>query len=226
MASQTEDLSVEISWSPYLTSYFSETGERAECLSWLHQRAEGFYNRRKIVVEWPAIVLSGIIGFGSVGSSTLFAGQQEQASMILGLMSLFVSILQTTGSFFQLSKRAENHRLSSIHYGKLHRFIAVEMRLPEKERMRAGDFLKMVKDTYDRLQETSPLIPQRIIEEFKKKFGVKKYSHISFPPETNGLENIKVYGDDFARETTKPVIVIDASSSTDTKDSIEEQEKL
>jgi hypothetical protein len=182
-----------ISWTVYLTSYFSETGERAACLNWLHQRAESHYNKRRIVVEWPAIVLSGIIGFGSVGSSTLFAGQQEQASLILGLMSLFVSILQTTGSFFQLSKRAENHRLSAVHYGKLHRFISVEMRLPEKERIRAGDFLKMVKDTYDRLQETSPLIPQVIVNDFKSRFGGQKYDDVSKPPECNGLERVKVY---------------------------------
>jgi hypothetical protein len=190
------ELNENITWTPYLTGYFSETGERAACLNWLHQRAEAHFNLRRIIVEWPAIVLSGIIGFGSVGSSSLFAGQQEQASMILGLMSLFVSILQTTGSFFQLSKRAENHRLSAVHYGKLHRFIAVEMRLPEKERMRAGDFLKAVKDTYDRLQETSPLVPQPIIEDFKKRFGIAKYDSVSKPPECNGLEHIKVYLED------------------------------
>jgi hypothetical protein len=197
------ELNENITWTPYLTSYFSETGERAACLNWLHQRAESHYNKRRIVVEWPAIVLSGIIGFGSVGSSTLFSGQQEQASMILGLMSLFVSILQTTGSFFQLSKRAENHRLSAVHYGKLHRFISVEMRLPEKERIRACDFLKMVKDTYDRLQETSPLVPQAIVEDFKKRFGGHKYEEVSKPPECNGLERVKVYHDEVKIDSRK-----------------------
>jgi hypothetical protein len=204
------ELNENITWTPYLTEYFSETGERAACLSWLHQKSEAYYDKRKISVEWPAIVLSGIIGFGSVGSSSLFAGDTEMASMILGLMSLFVSILQTTGSFFQLSKRAENHRLSAVHYGKLHRFIAVEMRLPEKERIRPADFLKMVKDTYDRLQETSPVVPVPIINDFKHKFGGKKYDDVSKPPEANGLERVKIYGDDWSK---KPTIVIESISS-------------
>lgn len=189
---QDLELGEQITWTPYLCKYFSETGERAICMSWLHQQSEQIYYRRKVFIELPAIVLSSVIGFGSVGSSSMFSGETQLASLVLGLMSLFVSVLQTIGSFFQWSKRAESHRLSSIHYAKLHRFISVEMRLPEKERIRPSDFLKMVKDTYDRLQETSPAIPKEVVSAFKSRFD-NKYSDVSRPPEANGLEKIIVY---------------------------------
>jgi hypothetical protein len=57
--------------------------------------------------------------------------------------------------------------------------------------MKPSDFLKYVKDQYDRLQEISPLVPPSIIREFQKKFD--KYTDISKPEEANGLEKIEVY---------------------------------
>ena len=146
----------------------------------------------------------------------MFAGQTELASIVLGCMSLFVSMLQAVESFFQWSKRAENHRLSGISYAKLNRFIAVQMRLPQKERIRATDFLTMVKDNYDRLQETSPAFPPQVVDNFKKRFAINKYKHISFPPEANGLEEIIIYKppDAAAMVSSPEKLVIRVPSST------------
>ena len=198
------ELSEKISWTPVLEKYFSETAERAGCLSWLHQRSEGYYTKTKKWIELPAIVLSSVIGFGSVGSTSMFENNTKLASIILGVMSLFVSVLQTTGSYFGWSKRAENHRLSAIHYSKLQRFVSIEMKLPQVERLEPTAFLKMVKQEYDRLQEVSPLIPIHIIEDFKKRFNNEQYNSVSRPPEANGLENVEIYKD----EDDKPKVII------------------
>jgi hypothetical protein len=95
------------------------------------------------------------------------------------------------GSYFGWAKRAEGHRISAIHYSKLYRFITVELSLPREERMDPHDFLKYVKDQYDRLQEISPIIPTNIIRDFQRKF--KNETEISKPEEANGLEKITVY---------------------------------
>jgi hypothetical protein len=202
----TDELNENISWTPYLEKYFSDTAERANCMAWLHQNSEAIYSRRKVFIELPTIILSSVIGFGSVGSSTMFSGQTETASLVLGCMSLGVSVLQTIGSFFSWSKRAENHRLSAIQYSKLHRFISVEMKLPEKERIRPSDFLKMVKDTYDRLQETSPAIPDQVVSSFKKKFSVGAYADVCKPMEANGLEKVVIYKE---VQKEKPTTVVE-----------------
>jgi hypothetical protein len=104
---------------------------------------------------------------------------------------LVVGILNTLGSYFGWAKRAEGHRISSIHYAKLYRFIAVEMALPREERMSPHDLLKYVKDQYDRLAEISPLVPPAVIHKFQSRF--KKYTDIAKPEEANGLEKITVY---------------------------------
>jgi hypothetical protein len=142
----------------------------------------------------PVIIGSGVIAFLNAGSSTMF-DDPKISSIALGIGSLVVGILNTTGTYFGWAKRAEGHRISAIHYSKLYRFITVEMSLPREERMKPSDFLKYVKDQYDRLQEISPLIPPSVIGEFQSKFS--KYTDISKPEEANGLEKIEVYHETF-----------------------------
>lgn len=185
------DITKSIAWNSRLEEYFSSTGEKAHCLSWIHKKAETLYSQRKTLIDLPVIVFSGVLGFLSVGSSTMFAGDESTASVAVGVGSLFVSVLNTVGSYFQWSKRAEGHRIASIQYAKLYRFLNIEMSLPRDERMSPHDLLKLTKETYDRLAEISPLVPPEIIEEFRTKFGHEK--DISKPEEANGLEKIIVY---------------------------------
>ena len=187
----SESIGENVSWNERLETYFANTGEKANCLSWLHKRCETIYSQRRTFIDLPVIVLSSLVGFFSVGSSSMFEGYEKQASISLGIVSLIVSVLNTTGSYFQWSKRAEGHRISAIHYSKMYRFLSIEMSLPRDERMSPADLLKYTKEAYDRLQEISPLIPPEAIKEFQTKF--EKYKDISKPEEANGLEKIDVF---------------------------------
>lgn len=185
----SETIAENITWGEPLEKYFADTGEKAHCLSWCHKKAEAVYSYRKSWIDLPVIVISGLTGFLSAGSTTLFDNPQ-MSSVALGVASLFVSILNTAGSYFGWAKRAEGHRISAIHYSKLYRFLAIEMALPREERMSPADLLKLTRDSYDRLQEISPLIPAVVLTEFKHKF--EKEKDISKPEEANGLEHIVV----------------------------------
>jgi hypothetical protein len=122
----------------------------------------------------------------------MFAGQEMESSVALGILSLFVSVLNTTGSYFGWAKRAEGHRISAIQYGKLFRFLSIELSLPREERMSPHDLLKLTKENYDRLQEISPLVPPELIKEFASRF--KKYEDkVALPDELNGLSSIRVH---------------------------------
>jgi hypothetical protein len=182
-----------IHWTEMLEEYFASTGEKAHCLSWCHKKAEQLYTTRRTWIDLPVIVISGVTGFLSAGSTSMFSNPTT-SSIALGVASLFVSVLNTAGSYYGWAKRAEGHRISAIHYARLYRFISVELSLPRDERMGPNDFLKYVKDQYDRLQEISPLLPTEVITEFQKKF--EKETEISKPEEANGLEKITVYRND------------------------------
>jgi len=205
-SSQGGEPAVPIHWTVKLEEYFASTGEKAHCLAWVHKKAEAMYSNRRTWIDLPVIVGSGMIAFLNAASPSMFT-DAKVASIALGIGSLAVGILNTMGSYFGWAKRAEGHRISAIHYSKLFRFITIELALPREERMNPHDFLKYVKDQYDRLQEISPLVPLNIVIEFQKRF--KDETEISKPEETNGLEKITIYRradeeEDAGRPTPKP----------------------
>lgn len=193
MGESTSGDTKSIHWTEMLEEYFASTGEKAHCLSWCHKQAEAMYSKRKTWIDLPVIVISGVTGFLSAGSTTMFE-DPKISSVALGVASLFVSVLNTAGSYYGWAKRSEGHRISAIHYARLYRFISVELSLPRDERMDPANFLKYVKDQYDRLQEISPLLPPEVIADFSKKFANEK--EISKPEEANGLEKITVFRND------------------------------
>jgi len=197
----SETIAENITWNAQLERYFADTGEKAHCLSWCHKQAEALYSIRRTWIDLPVIVISGVTGFLSAGSTSLFDNPQ-MSSIALGVASLFVSILNTAGSYFGWAKRAEGHRISAIHYSKLYRFLSIEMALPRDERMTPVDLLKLTRDTYDRLQEISPMIPPEVLREFKNKF--EKEKDIAKPEEANGLEHIVIYQENPLRSPRLP----------------------
>lgn len=211
MGESASEINANIQWTDKLEEYLASTGEKAHCLSWVHKRAEQLYSTRRTFIDMPVIIGSGVIAFLNAGSSTMFE-DPKISSIALGVGSLVVGILNTMGTYFGWAKRAEGHRISAIHYSKLYRFITVEMSLPREERMKPSDFLKYVKDQYDRLQEISPLIPPSVIGEFQHKFA--KYTDISKPEEANGLEKIEVYHESSGILPTTPVVKLRSVPST------------
>jgi hypothetical protein len=178
-----------IKWSEQLENYFKEIGEKCQCYYVLHKKSEQLFSKRTTLIDLPVIVLSTVAGTLSIGNSSIF-GYSSKSNIYIGCLSLFVGVLNTISTYFSWSKRCENHRIVSIQYSKLYRFISVELKLPIEERMKPNDMLKIIRETYERLQELSPLIPINIINDFKIKY---KNHNIFKPEETNGLHNIEIY---------------------------------
>lgn len=183
---------VDIQWNNRLEQYFAQTGEKSNCLSWIHQQCESHYSLRTVWIDLPVIILGTVNGAASVGSSSLF-GDSQYASVAIGAVALISAIMTTIGSYFAWAKRSESHRISALSYAKLYRFLSIELSLPRHERMSPSDLLKYVKVEYDRLSEISPLIPPGIVDLFHTKFSNDKYAEISKPEITNGLHSIDVY---------------------------------
>ena len=138
------ETAVNIHWTVKLEEYFASTGEKAHCLSWVHKQSEAMYSNRKTWIDLPVIVGSGVIAFLNAGSQSLF-DDARLSSVALGVGSLAVGILNTMGTYFGWAKRAEGHRISSIHYSKLYRFITVELSLP---RVPGDDSLENPSETF------------------------------------------------------------------------------
>jgi hypothetical protein len=181
---------VKVEWNSQLEKILAAEAERCLCYSVLHRLAEQRYSGLNNYIALPCIVLSTLAGTASVGSETLFGGG-PLASISIGAVSISVGILNTLGSYFGWARRSEGHRGSSVQYGKVHRFIMIELSLPREQRMTATDLLKTMREQIDRLYETSPPVPPVVIQAFKAQYG--DAPNISRPEIANGLDPIEIY---------------------------------
>lgn len=179
-----------ITWNHELERLLADEGEKALGSSWIHGQAEGYYAKRNQWVQIPCVILSTLSGAGSIGSQTMFSDGRS-ASLAIGAISIGVGILQTLGGFWSFAKLQEAHRQADIAWHKLHRFISVEMTLPRNERIAAKDMLKICREQIERLSETSPLVPESIVEEFNKRFGTT-YKDVAIPDIANGLKRVMI----------------------------------
>jgi len=180
----------DIHWSPNLEKLVAELGERASGLAWLHNKARSHYEVRHNGLAIPVIILSTLAGAASTASASLF-GDSASASLAIGGVSILTGILQTINSYFGFGQRSAGHKFSALQYQKLHDFIAVEMSLQPTERLSAKDALKVIRETTERLGETSPAIPDSIIKRFNDEF-TEKYPDVAKPSETNGIKKILI----------------------------------
>lgn len=182
----------DIHWSQPLELLVASEGEKCRGLAWINQKAEIYYAHRANAIAIPVIVLSTLAGTASVGSSSLFAGDTQISSVVIGLVSIGVGILNTISSYFSWARKAEAHRIAYLQYSKLFSIIRVEMSLPRSERQDADRLLAQIRDGMERLAETTPSPPPSILDEFNKHFKDEDKT-ISRPVEVNGLQKISIF---------------------------------
>lgn len=195
----------DIHWSNQLEDLIAQEGEKCRGLAWIHQHAEQEAGRKNNYIMLPVIVLSTLSGTASVGSTALF-GDTNISSIVIGLVSISVGILNTVNSYFAYAKKSEAHRIAYLHYSKLFTWVSVELSLPRNERMNAEEMLKQLRAEMERLAETTPSPPPHILERFTKQF--KDYKDVSKPAETNGLAKINVFRSALERSATTPSLVV------------------
>ena len=207
-----------ISWNPQIEKLIAEEGEKAFGYFWLHNKSELKYQKNENYISLPVIVLSTVTGFLSASAGSILP-QDTTTSGILGAISIAVGILNTIGTKFAFSKRAEGHRIASIHYGKLFRFINIELSLPRKERIPPHDMLKIIREDIDRLKETAPPITPDIIKFFNENF--EHETGIAKPEITNGLSKIQIYTINEIASSPKPLATTEVKTSSGIKIGVE-----
>lgn len=210
-----------LAYNAHLEELIASEGEKALALQWLHDQSEKRYSHLNTIITLPVIVFSTLAGTASIGSKSLF-GDSDFASVGIGLVSILVGVLNTISSFFGWAKRAEGHRIASVTYGKLHRFVSVELSLPRDQRVPANEFLKQVREETDRLMETSPLIPRSVINAFQLRFK-NIPSDITVPEICNGLHKVEIYPTQSFEDTLSQLstLMVSHGEKTNSTDQVE-----
>lgn len=160
----------ETQWAVDHEIILVEWADKAMCYRWMHDRSNLAYSKMNLWFTIPVIVMSTITGVGNFAFQKYPIAIQNIASNIIGGVNIFAAILQTIAQFLKISELNEAHRVSAISWDKFYRNIKVELAKHPTERMNAIHMLKICKEEFDRLSETSPIINDNIINEFKTTF--------------------------------------------------------
>ena len=174
-----------IRYNSELEQLLKENSEECESLSILHRMSYEKYNKRSNYINIPVIILSSAIGF-----ITGIDLQYAQMNIILGVGSVFVGIIKSVDTYFQLAKRAESHRICSLQFSQIYKKIQIELTLNRKQRLTAENMMNIIKTDIKNMQDIAPLIDDDIIDQYNQKY--RRYKRVKKPNFVNGLTEVKV----------------------------------
>lgn len=172
--SETSDPTPKFKWSPENEMILVEWSDIAQCYNWMNHRSNQILTFTNAWITIPSIVLSTISGTASFAQKNLPENFQSMSPLVIGGINIFVGILTTVQQYLKLTERNEAHRVSAISWGKFYRNIRIELAKHPDERIDASHFLKVCRNDFDRLMETSPIISTAVVNEFMKSFPGNK----------------------------------------------------
>jgi hypothetical protein len=162
---------VTVEWTPEHEGILIEWADKAMCYRWLHSKSYNLYARLNAWYTIPVIIISTITGTANFAQERVPVAYQNYFAMVVGSFSIAAGIITTIQQFLKITQLNEAHRVSSIAWDKFYRNIKIELAKHPMERMEVRQMIKMSKEEYDRLMETSPNIPEKIVGEFKVNFN-------------------------------------------------------
>jgi hypothetical protein len=171
----------EQEWKSEHEQILVEWADKAMCYRWLHARSHQSYSKTNTWFTIPVIIMSTLTGTANFAQDKIDEAYRPYAQMGIGAVNIFAGILTTIAQFLKISELNEAHRASSISWDKFYRNIKVELAKSRDERMHVNHMLKMCKEEFDRLMETSPSIGDKIIAQFNYTFPTKKPLETSDP---------------------------------------------
>jgi len=166
----------DIEWKTEHEIILVEWADKAMCYRWLHARSHQAYSKTNAWFTIPVIIMSTLTGTANFAQDRFSTEIRPYMQMAIGAVNIFAGILTTIAQFLKVGELNEAHRVSSISWDKFYRNIKVELAKSRNERTNVGHMLKMCKEEFDRLMETSPTINEKIIAQFNYTFPNNKSS--------------------------------------------------
>lgn len=160
-----------VEWTPEHEGILIEWADKAMCYRWLHSKSNALYARLNAWYTIPVIIISTITGTANFAQERVPVEYQNYFAMIVGTFSIAAGIITTIQQFLKITQLNEAHRVSGIAWDKFYRNIKIELAKHPFERIDVRQMIKMSKEEFDRLMETSPTIPETIVGEFKSNFA-------------------------------------------------------
>jgi hypothetical protein len=163
-------LSNDAVWTIEHEAILIEWADKAMCYRWLHSRANMLYSTLNAWYTIPVIVISTLTGTANFAQDRVPLEYQSYFVMVVGGFNILAGIITTIQQFLKITQLNEAHRVSGIAWDKFYRNVKIELAKHPNERTPVTQMIKLCKEEFDRLMETSPVIPDKIVESFKSHF--------------------------------------------------------
>ena len=184
----------ELTWTRNQEQLLVEWADKAACYRWLYDTSERYYQHLQYWLTIPVIVMSTLAGTANFGVSSMLPAQWVNVgNYCIGAMGLGAGLITAISKFLCVGETIEAHRQASIAWGKLHRLVSTELALRRDQRVNCQDFVRIARAELDRLIEMSPMVPQGVINAFKRKFS--NVHDLHKPEICNGIDHTRVCED-------------------------------
>jgi hypothetical protein len=195
---------IDSEWSLEHEKILIEWADKAMCYRWLHSKANALYSSLNAWYTIPVIVISTLTGTANFAQTRVPIEYQNYYAMVVGGFNILGGIISTIQQFLKITQLNEAHRVSGIAWDKFYRNIKIELAKHPSERIHASQMLKMCKEEFDRLMETSPVIPDKVVVAFKNAFkNSDEFIKISKPEICDVLVSTENFRNPWSNEENK-----------------------
>lgn len=214
----------DMEWSEEHENILVDWADKAMCYRWLHAQANIKFSRLSRMFTIPVIIISTLTGTANFAQDRVPEEYVSIFVMAVGALNLIAGIISTIAQFLKINELNESHRVSSIAWDKFYRNIKIELAKNPKERIPVAQMIKLSKEEFDRMMETSPVIQNDILDRFTKTFkGKVGFDTIKKPEicdELVSTDNFRFIAKAIAPEATKKMRQI-AKKAQEMKKTIE-----
>jgi hypothetical protein len=157
-------------WKREEEALLQEWADKAHCYQWLHYRSHEIFKWKNSMFTIPVIIISTVTGTANFAQDRFGDGYKNLVVMIIGAFNILAGIITTIFQFLKISELNEAHRVASMAWGKFYRNVKTELTRHPLDRTLPSEMLKYSRGEYDRLVETSPFIPRKVVDMFNYKF--------------------------------------------------------
>jgi len=201
LTSNSQDI---CTWTVEHERILIEWADKAMCYRWLHAKSNSLYAKQNAWYTIPCIIISTLAGTANFAQERVPEQYQSFFTMVVGGVNILGGIISTIQQFLKITQLNEAHRVSSIAWDKFYRNIKIEITKHPNERIHVSHMLKICKEEFDRLMETSPVIPDQIISNFKTSFkNSVEFDKISKPEICDSLLSTDTFRNQWYSEENK-----------------------
>ncbi len=175
----------DTSWHSSQESLLKDLAQRCISRSVLHRIEYAHYYRINSGITIPTIVISLLAGAASAAQSTLVEivgeGAESHVPLVIGMLSMLISILNSVSSFLKIPALTEQNLQSHLQFEKLSRQIQAEICVRAVDRKLSGrEACQKFEAAFQQLLDLSPPVSTKTERKFTNRRDVRNL-HVPVP---------------------------------------------